>query len=80
MDDPRPDSALPRFDATCGPPQDAMNRVRRSISVWNRERLISQFQRIDGSTRIEAERQIADFELSFRGGTGDVAHAAPTAK
>ena len=36
------------------------------MPAWNREQLIAQFQRIDGSTRIEAERQVADFEKSFR--------------
>jgi hypothetical protein len=34
--------------------------------VWNRERLIGQFQQIDASTRGEAERLVADFEQIFR--------------
>ena len=43
------------------------------MPAWNREQLIAQFQQIDGSTRIEAERQVADLEKSFRSeiaGTG----------
>jgi hypothetical protein len=39
---------------------------RCSLPAWNRERLIGQFQRIDCSTRGEAERQVADFERAFR--------------
>ena len=35
----------------------------------------SQFQRIDGSTRTEAERQIADFERGFSRGIADAADA-----
>jgi hypothetical protein len=76
MDAPLPDSATPRPDPACGPAQNAMNGVRRSIPAWNREHLVSLFQLIDGSTRIEAERQIAEFEQSFRSGAGgDVARA-----
>ena len=33
--------------------------------AWNRERLIRQFQGIDGSSRNEAEMQIDAFERSF---------------
>ena len=53
-----------------------MDGARRSMPARNREQLISQFQRIDGSTRIEAERQIADLERSFRSGIADAADAA----
>ena len=35
------------------------------VPAWNRERLIRQFQGIDGSTRSEAEMQIDAFERSF---------------
>jgi hypothetical protein len=65
----------PRSDAAPGLGQNTMNGVRRSTPAWNREQLISQFQGIDGSTRIEAERQIADFERSFRIEIADVADA-----
>ena len=46
--------------------------VRRSVPAWNRERLVEQFQRIDGSTRSEAEREIAALELSFGKASRDV--------
>ena len=65
----------PRFDATPGLGQNTMNGVRRSTPAWNREHLIRQFQGIDGSTRIEAERQIAELERSFRIGIADIADA-----
>ena len=60
VDRPRYDSAPERFrnrmaDGTC------------RVAAWNRERLIEQFQRIDGSSRSEAEQQILVFEQSFRG-------------
>lgn len=69
--DPPPYSAPPRFDTTSGPLPNARDGVRRSTPAWDREQLIRQFQRIDGSTRIEAERQITDFERSFRSGIAE---------
>jgi hypothetical protein len=67
------DGAPSRYDATSAAPRNTTGGARRSMPAWNREQLIVQFQRIDGSTRIEAERQVADFEESFRseiGGAG----------
>ena len=75
MDSRIPFSQPPRSDATPGLGQNTMDDVRHSTPARNREQLISQFQRIDGSTRIEAERQIAEFERSFRGGIADAADA-----
>ena len=69
MDNATPDSAPSRVGATSAAPRS----TRRSMPAWNREQLIVQFQQIDGSTRIEAERQVADLEKSFRSeiaGTG----------
>ena len=40
-----------------------------ALPAWNRERLIQQFQDIDGSTRGDAEAQIDAYELSFRDGS-----------
>ncbi len=75
MDSRIPFSHPPRSDATPGLGKNTMDGVRRSTPAWKRDQLISQFQRIDGSTRSEAERQIADFERSFRSGMADVAGA-----
>ncbi len=75
MDSRIPFSHPPRSDATPGLGKNTMDGVRRSTPAWKRDQLISQFQRIDGSTRIEAERQIADFEQSFRSRIGDVLDA-----
>ena len=65
----------PRPDATLELGQNAMDGIRHSTPARNREQLISQFQRIDGSTRTEAERQIADFERGFSRGIADAADA-----
>ena len=75
MDSRIPFSHPPRSDATPGLGQNTIDGVRRSMPARNREQLISQFQRIDGSTRIEAEREIADLERSFRSGIADAAGA-----
>ena len=75
MDSRIPFSHPPRSDATPGLGQNKIDGVRRSMPARNREQLIRQFQRIDGSTRIEAERQIADLERSFRSGSADATDA-----
>ncbi len=62
-----------RPGASCEQPRRASDDVRSPAPAWNRERLIKQFQRIDGSTRTEAERQVADFERTFRSANRDAA-------
>jgi len=71
MNDHRPQVDMPRLNAT---PDDQARMTADGgthLPAWNRERLIRQFQEIDGSSRSEAERQLDGFERSFgtaRGG------------
>ncbi len=65
MIEPRPQIDMPRFDATPDGQTSRMADARSQLPAWNRERLIRQFQQIDGSTRSEAERQIDAYERSF---------------
>ena len=64
MSDPQPQVDPPQSDSSAERQPTIADGARPS-PAWNRERLIEQFQQIDGSTRSEAERQIADFELCF---------------
>ena len=66
MSDPQPQVDVPRFESSSEQSQRTMVDATCSLPAWNRERLIGQFQRIDGSTRGEAERLVADFEQIFR--------------
>ena len=66
MSDPQPQVDVPRFESSSEQSQRTMFDAKCSLPAWNRERLIGQFQRIDGSTRGEAERLVADFERIFR--------------
>ena len=74
MNSHRPRVDMPRVDVICYEQLNKMARDQSQRPAWNRERLIRQFQGIDGSTRSEAERQVGVFERSFR----DVFSAAPT--
>jgi hypothetical protein len=66
MNDHRPQVDMPRPTVT--PDEQARMTANGGahLQAWNRERLIRQFQEIDGSSRSEAERQIDGFERSFR--------------
>ena len=66
MDHHRPQSDTPRSNVA--PDEETSKAADGQVHVpaWNRERLIRQFQHIDGSTRGEAERQLDGYEQSFR--------------
>jgi hypothetical protein len=73
MSDPQPQFDPPRTESSSERADGA-----RSLPAWNRERLIEQFLQIDPtSSRSEAERQIAAFELSFWRRVADSPSAAP---
>ena len=72
MSDPQPQADPPQSEAS----SERADRAR-SLPAWNRERLIEQFQPIDASTRNEAERQIAAFELSFGSRIADPTGTGP---
>jgi hypothetical protein len=65
MNDHRSQVDMPRLNVT--PDEQARMTADGGahLPAWNRERLIRQFQEIDGSSRSEAERQIDGFERSF---------------
>ena len=65
MSHPHPRVDPPRIDFASEDRRDAMAGGKRRVPAWDRERLIDQFQRIDGSTRSEAERQVADLAHGF---------------
>jgi hypothetical protein len=65
MNDHRPRAEMPRFDVATDRQTGSSADRRRQLPAWNRERLIRQFQDIDGSTRSEAERQVDAYERSF---------------
>jgi hypothetical protein len=71
MNDQRPQVDMPRLNVTPDKKERMTANGGAHLQAWNQERLIRQFQEIDGSSRSEAERQIDGFERSFwtaRGG------------
>jgi hypothetical protein len=77
MSDPQPQVDPPQSDSSAAQQRRAMADGARPLPAWNRERLIDQFQQIDASTRSEAERQIAAFELSFESRISDLLGTGP---
>lgn len=62
----RPRVEPSRFDVTYDEQVSMMSDGLSQLPTWDREKVIRQFQEIDGSTRSEAETQLDAFERSFR--------------
>ena len=67
----------PRSEFASQERQDRLADGTCRVPAWDRERLIDQFQRIDGSTRVEAEQEIVAFEQSFRSELADPFRGSP---
>ncbi len=65
MNNSRQRASIPRTDGASDKPPSEMAHRQRQLPDRNREKLIRQFQRIDGSTRTDAEQQIDAYERSF---------------
>lgn len=77
MSDPQPRLDPPRSDSASGQQQAKMADGTCRVPAWDRERLIDQFRRIDGSTRSEAEWEIAALERSLWTQFADPTAAGP---
>ena len=71
MRKPRAQGDRPGVPSTSGEQRKRMADGTCRAPVWNRERLIEQFRAIDGSTRGEAEREVAAYEQSFGLGSAE---------